>query len=691
MLSVDNEKLINECLDDLIKKDNNINISKLKLRLWDYINYIAKENQDELTTETIKEIVSKIANLKTIEDAKPHIKYDWFLNSIVDNDLCAKCGSCSIVCPNNLIGFDEKPFLNEECLRKGNGMCKEVCPRIISGSYDIRTRLNLSEEYYYGSTNVKGQSGGVVTKFLQILLDLGEIDGAVVIGSSHWKPASMIITSSKDLTDINKSTKKSKYSVSSLNAVREVGEMGLEKIAVVGLPCQIAGLRNLQYHSIISKHEAERGKNGKAAKLPKIEYLLGLFCTEKFGHDEILDKLEVDIDKVKKFDVNGPYFKAYTDDEEYKIKLSDINPSPGCLMCRDFDAELADISFGEKGSPKGYTTVVIRSEKGKRIKDLMNLYTGVDLERIDFMKSFKNKRFNKEVLKRAREKAFNSFYYIWGHGGVGMGRKGKAYVRFRTPIGGYYDADTLIRISEVAKKYNGIIKLTSREEIEIQNVALNQVEDLLEDVKDEDLINGTEGPLVRSIMSCPGKERCLLGLINTNEIASKIEEKYAEKPANYKFKIGITGCPNKCLGVDTVDFGLHGVKTPKTNDDCNGCGCCQDVCKVEAIEIRGDTAITNYELCVDCGKCIKACPNNAKDLKSKGYNLYIGGKGGRETVIGYPVFVEDEQEIYDTLDAVFEVYNKLSKKPQRERLATTIKRVTPIKFFNEVEKLKMGK
>ena len=44
-------------------------------------------------------------------------------------------------------------------------------------------------------------------------------------------------------------------------------------------------------------------------------------------------------------------------------------------------------------------------------------------------------------------------------------------------------------------------------------------------------------------MSCPGKERCLLGLINTSEIAEKIEEKYAEKPANYKFKIGITGCP----------------------------------------------------------------------------------------------------------------------------------------------------
>ena len=505
MLSVDTEKLINEYLNDLIKKDKNINISKLKLRLWDHINYIANENNEELNEDTIKEIISKIASLKTIDDSKFSIKYDWFLNSIVDNDLCAKCGSCSIVCPNNIIVFEEKPFLKEECLRKGNGMCKEVCPRLISGSYDIKTRLNSFEEYYYGSTNINGQSGGVVTKFLQKLLDLDEIDGAVVIGGNHWKPSSMIITNSDDLTNINKSTKKSKYSVSSLNAIKKAGKIGLEKIAVVGLPCQIAGLRNLEFHEIISKHEAERGKNGKSAKLPKIEYLLGLFCSEKFEYNEILDKLDIDIDKVKKFDVNGSYFIAYSDDGEYKIKLSDINASPGCLMCKDFDGELADISFGEKGSPKGYTTVIIRTEKGKRIKDIINLYIGVDLKKIDFMRNFKNKRFKKEVLRRENEKEFNSYYYIWSHGGVGMGQKGKAYVRFRTPIGGYYDADILIRISEISKKYNGIIKLTSREEIEIQNIALNQVEDLLEDIKDCKLINGTEGPFVRSIMSCPEK------------------------------------------------------------------------------------------------------------------------------------------------------------------------------------------
>ena len=56
--------------------------------------------------------------------------YEWKLNEIVDNGLCAKCGTCVVVCPNNLLTFEEVPKLTEECLRKGNGMCHDVCPRV---------------------------------------------------------------------------------------------------------------------------------------------------------------------------------------------------------------------------------------------------------------------------------------------------------------------------------------------------------------------------------------------------------------------------------------------------------------------------------------------------------------------------------------------------------------------------------
>lgn len=265
----------------------------------------------------------------------------------------------------------------------------------------------------------------------------GKIDGAVVIGGSHWKPSSMLVTNSKDLLNVHKmdidSTPKSKYSISSLNALIKAGEMGFEKIAVVGLPCQVAGLRNIQYHQYIAKHGAERGWNGRPSKIPKIEYVLGLFCTEKFEYSKILDKINnlgINIDDVVKFDVKGPNFIVSTDSKDFEIKLSDIEPSPGCLMCRDFDAELSDISFGEKGSPKGYSTVVIRTEKGEIIKDYFDFNDDVDIKEIDFMRDFKEKRFQKEIAHRKETGKSNSYYYLWRFGGVGMGQKGKSIPTF---------------------------------------------------------------------------------------------------------------------------------------------------------------------------------------------------------------------------------------------------------------------
>ncbi len=685
MMKIDDEKLINSCIDKFLEKNHSINILDLKFKLWNYANLISENGK--ITEEIINNI---LADLSVLKENK-HINHEWFLNKIVDSNLCAKCGTCSIVCPNNLILFDEKPFIAQECLRKGSGMCSEVCPRMVTGSYDIRNRLDFFEEFYYSKSDIEGQSGGVVTKFLQCLLDDGEIDGAVVIGADKLKPVSMIITSADDLSG-DGDTSKSKYAVSSLQAVRKAGELGLKRIAVVGLPCQVAGLRNIQYHPYISKHGAERGRNGKPARIPKIKYILGLFCTEKFGYDELtakVDSLDISIEDITKCDVKGKNFIISTEDEDYPISLSEINASAGCLMCRDFDAELADISFGDKGSPDGYSTIVIRTPKGRIIENYFDLNDDVKLDEIEFMKKFKTKRFNKEVLRRKDSGEFNSYYYIWMHAGVGSAANNQAYLRFRTTVGGYYEPELLNKISQVAKKYNAVIKLTSREEIEIQEIDLCDVEDIVAEFSEKDgLINGTEGPLFRSIMACPGSVHCNLGLIDTNELAAEIEDKFAEKPLNYKFKLGITGCPNRCLAVTTTDFGINGIKIPKTEDNCNGCGRCADVCKMDAIEIRGDISITNYQTCVSCGKCIKACPNDAKKTDFEGYSIFIGGKGGRKTVIGHHLYVESKKEIFETLEAVLEVYNELSIKPQKERLADTIERVSDVYFLKKVDEYK---
>lgn len=694
MLTIDNEKLINKYIDQLINEKYDINneefITELKMRIWDRANALAQNRDEEFTPDFIKEIVDTIGNIEEFVKQPSDFKYEWKLNKIVDEDICAKCGTCSIVCPNSIIDFTNHPELKEQCLRDGNGMCQEVCPRVSTGAHQIKIRANFldNEKYYYGKGNVKGQSGGVVTTFLQGLINDNKIDGAIVVGDDHWKPVSLIVTDSEGLIDATKS----KYTISSLQAVREAGEMGLERVAVVALPCQVSGLRKIQYYQYLAKHSEERGKNGKPAKLPKIEYIIGLFCTGKFDYEELLKILKeknIDINNVTKFNVEGPNFIISTANEDIKVKISDINTSSGCLMCRDFDANMADVSIGEKGSPEENSTIVIRTEKGKEINNYIDLKEGVKVEEIDKLKEFKEKRFQKEIQRREEEKQYNSYYYNGDYGGVGQGQQGLNFIRCRANPAGFYDADLVTKVAQITSKFEGKVKFTNRGELELHEIKPKFVEPMVYELRELGLTNGGEGPLVRSTLACPGNGHCVLGLIDTVDLAEKCEEKYAERPATYKFKIAISGCPNKCVRPSITDFGINGVKFPETNEEkCNGCGRCQDVCKVEALEIRGDVSITNHDICIGCGKCFGACPHDAKDVIYEGYSLYIGGKGGRETIEGSQMYVKTEEELFQTLQAVLETYDKFGKKPQKERLAKTMERIGAATFLSEVEKTK---
>ena len=612
--------------------------------------------------------------------------YEWKLNEIVDSGICARCGTCTIVCPNSILTFDERPKLIDECLRKGNGMCFEVCPRVSSGKYQIKIRENFKEEYFYGKGDVEGQDGGVVSTFLKYLLKNKKIDGAIVVGDECWKPVSLIV---QNPDDIEKAAK-SKYAISTLDALREAGEMGIEKVAVVGLPCQIAGLRKLQYFPYLAKYDGELGKNGKLAKLPKIEYLIGLLCTEKFEYDglkETLAKNNINIEDVKKFDIKKGKLIVITEDEEYKIPLKDIEMNAGCKMCRDFDAEMADVSVGCVGSPDGYSTVIIRTEKGEEIKNAVELKEGVDLDAIEKLRELKLNRFKKELERRKENNEKISFYWVADYAGVGKRADGTHFLRIRAKPAGWYSIDEVKEIVKIAEKYNGKIKMTNRGAFEIHNISPFDAEDMALELAEKDLLTGSEGPLVRATLACPGEGNCGSGLINTTELCSIIEDNFKEHPAPYKFKIAISGCPNKCVRPQIHEIGIAGVKFPITNENCNGCGRCADVCKIEAIDIRGETSYTNYNVCIGCGKCIKACPNEGRDIKEEGYMVYVGGKSGREVIEGISMKLMSVEEILNLIDKVLIVYHKYAKKPQRERLGAVMARVGKGKFLEEVKEL----
>ncbi len=682
--------MLSDLIDKIKKNGPDASVSdEIINRIMDEAKEIATSRNEEVNDSIIDDVAHKmilagdfLKKLNVPTDAK------WKLNEIVENEFCANCGACEIVCPNNFVAFDEGPFLVEECRRDGHGMCHEVCPRVSSGRYQISIREDFVEDYYYAKGDVDGQDGGVVTTFLKYLINEGKIDGAIVVGDTKWKPVSLVIKDAEALDN----TTKSKYSISPLTALKKAGDLGLEKVAVVGLPCQIEGLRKYQYHGYLAKHDYELSDQGHPPKLPKIEYLIGLFCTEKFKYETIKDLVEennLKIGDIKKFDVSNGKFIMETADDKIEVPVKDIEMFSGCKVCRDFSSDLADVSIGNVGSPDGCSTVIVRTEKGKEIENALDLMKGVDTEAVDKLANFKLNRFNKSIDERIENDDFVSYYWNDSVGGIGVRSDGNYFVRVRAKPSGFYDVEEAEYINEIVKEYEGRIKLTNRGAYEIHDIKPKDVLEVVKKLDEHDLITGSEGPLVRACLACPGAHNCAFGLVNTTSLCYELEEKFSEYPTNYKFKFALNGCPNKCSRPQIHDFGIAGIKYPQTNPDkCNGCGRCADVCKVDAIGIRGEMSYSNYNVCYGCGKCIKACPHEAREVKFEGYEVYVGGKAGRDVVEGVKLELETTDEIVDLAQRVIKTYNKLAIKPQKERLAGTMARIGQAEFMEEVNKLK---
>jgi len=49
-------------------------------------------------------------------------------------------------------------------------------------------------------------------------------------------------------------------------------------------------------------------------------------------------------------------------------------------------------------------------------------------------------------------------------------------------------------------------------------------------------------------------------------------------------------------------------------DDCTGCGTCEERCQVAAIAVEGDIAVVDEERCIGCGLCVTTCPSEAIEL-----------------------------------------------------------------------------
>ena len=116
-----------------------------------------------------------------------------------------------------------------------------------------------------------GASGGCATALLTYALEAGIIDGAICVGMSPaqpWRAVPRLATTSSEILDCAQS----KYVVVPVNSLlNEAEQQGIQKLGMVGLPCQVHGLRKMQMYA--------RPSN----MLHRMKFVIGLFCGSNFS------------------------------------------------------------------------------------------------------------------------------------------------------------------------------------------------------------------------------------------------------------------------------------------------------------------------------------------------------------------------------------------------------------------------
>ena len=220
--------------------------------------------------------------------------------------------------------------------------------------------------------------------------------------------------------------------------------------------------------------------------------------------------------------------------------------------------------------------------------------------------------------------------------------RGETASRIRMP-GGYIDAESMKRISEIADKYgNGSIFITNRQGVEIPGIKITDMDAVNKEIQliidhegtnQEKRDTGYAASGTRNVVACPGKRLCPFGNYDTTEFARKMEKQIF--PNNLHFKVAFTGCSNDCAKVRMNDFGIMGMTEPQyAPDRCVTCEACVKGCKqksVEALKVVNGKIERNTEKCIGCGVCITVCPTRAwTRSKEKYYRLVLLGRTGKK-------------------------------------------------------------
>jgi len=302
-----------------------------------------------------------------------------------------ECSTCFRYCPRTY--FPTEMFEKELF----NGDAKK--------SYSIGHYQKLVAAKSNDETVLKSaQNGGVVSSLLIHALESGLIDGVLLTDKDDkWFPKPVIARTPDEIL----SCVGSKYTISpTLITYREaIRELKLEKLAFVGVPCQINAVRKLQLSSPLSDVYG------------KFKLIIGLYCLSNYTYDLlktfVQGELGIPLSAVKKFDVSNGDFYVYKKDGLVKqVPIGKTNQFKwsSCQYCKDYSAELADIAVGSAGTlTNDWNSVLLRTDIGVKVfNDAVKTNKIIISDKVDLLKIEKTAFRKKTRFTPIDEKTLNT-------------------------------------------------------------------------------------------------------------------------------------------------------------------------------------------------------------------------------------------------------------------------------------------
>jgi coenzyme F420-reducing hydrogenase beta subunit len=391
---------------------------------------IPKTDQDKVLT--------RLGNMHAPNVGLPKIA------DVVEYDYCSSCGTCEAVCPLNAPVVRRDPVdiskeknnyrkmeLKTEAFFQGSDpfrtdvnpcvqcyACERVCPILDGFPIDEFDNIRLMKAGK--SKTLKGQDGAAVSQILKSLMEQGEIDCAIgVVRNENWATKLMVFTSPEDVANASGTKYTYQPVVAAMRDIHrayvESAETPLispdghlreeargyidpvkrilnkyEKVALVGVPCQV--------------HGAHLFRNN----FNRIELIIGLICMESFSEEimfsEIIPKIMgVNIWDVVKMNFHKGKFIVETRKETKEVPIKAVAPMArkACHRCMDYTSYYSDITVGSVGSDDGWSTILVRTEKGEQYLNKVQ-----DME-------YSDKPINTEIIRKLTAQKHKNNKWDW--------------------------------------------------------------------------------------------------------------------------------------------------------------------------------------------------------------------------------------------------------------------------------------